>query len=478
MSTVAISFLAFLGLFLGVGILSVRRKKDTTADYLVASRNVNPWFVALSAVATNNSGFMFVGLIGTTFTEGISSMWIMIGWVFGDYLMWLWGIPRALRTHSEATDTVTIPSFLGHGLGKNRIVTIVAGLITLIFLGTYAAAQLTAGGKALLAAFGWEEVIGAAIGAAIVLIYCFSGGIRASIWTDVVQSIVMLLAMVGLCAVAVDHLGGFGSMWATLAEQDPQLIAINPASTQFGTVLFIAGWFVAGMGVVGQPHIMIRVMAITSPEDMDTARNVYFVWNLLFAAAAITVGLAARAALTDADFLAAFPDAIAADRELALPLLAGKLFPPVLVGMVLAGLFAATMSTADSQVLSCSAALTQDLFPQAGKRHIMVKLGTVFVCILVFSLTFAGQSVFQLVVLAWSALAAGLGPLLIVRALNRAVSARVAVWMMVTGIVTVLLWRYSWELSASLYDVMPGMAAGFVVYLVAGAWNAWEPASN
>jgi len=358
-------------------------------------------------------------------------------------------------------------------------VTIVAGLITLVFLGTYAAAQLTAGGKALLAAFGWQEVIGAGIGAGIVLVYCFSGGIRASIWTDVVQSIVMLVAMVGLCAVAVFHLGGFDGLWATLEAQDPTLISVTPESTQFGAALFIFGWFVAGMGVVGQPHIMIRVMAITSPEDMGTARQVYIVWNVLFAAAAICVGLAARAALTDADFTTAFPDAInPLDRELALPLLATKLFPPVLVGMVLAGLFAATMSTADSQVLSCSAALTQDLFPRAGQRHLMVKLGTVFVCILVFGLTFAGQSVFQLVVLAWAALAAGLGPLLVVRALGRAVTARVAVWMMLSGIATVLLWRYSLELSGSLYDVMPGMAAGFLVYLVAGAWNAWDTAAD
>jgi len=478
MSTVAISFMVFLGLFLGVGVLSALRMKSTTEDYLVASRNINPWFVALSAVATNNSGFMFVGLIGTTFVDGISSMWLMIGWVFGDWLMWLWGIPRALRERSEASDTVTIPSFLGHGLGKNRAVTIVAGVITLIFLGTYAAAQLTAGGKALFAAFGWQEIIGAAIGAGIVLLYCFSGGIRASIWTDVVQSIVMILAMIGLCVVGVQHLGGFESMWATLASQDPQLVAMTPASPQFGAVLFIAGWFVAGMGVVGQPHIMIRVMAISSPEEMVTARKVYLVWNVLFAAAAITVGLAARAALSDADFLAAYPEMLEPDHELALPLLAGKLFPPVLVGMVLAGLFAATMSTADSQVLSCSAALTQDIFPQAGKQHLVVKLGTVVVCFLIFGLTFVGDSVFQLVVLAWSALAAGLGPLMIVRALGRPVTARVGVWMMIAGIVTVLLWRYSWALSGALYDVMPGMTAGFLVYLVAGAWNAWSPQND
>ena len=133
MSTVSLSFLCFLSLFLGVGIYSATRMKKSTDDYLVASRSVKPWLAALSAVATNNSGFMFVGLIGTTFTDGISSMWIMIGWVFGDYLMWLWGIPRALRARTEATNTVTIPSFLGHGLGKNRAVTIVAGLVTRVF---------------------------------------------------------------------------------------------------------------------------------------------------------------------------------------------------------------------------------------------------------------------------------------------------------------------------------------------------------
>ncbi len=477
MNAVAISFLAFLGLFLGVGILSSLRKKATTEDYLLASRSVNPWFVALSAVATNNSGFMFVGLIGTTFTDGISAMWLMVGWVAGDYLMWLWGIPTQLRARSEATGTVTIPSFLGNGLP--RPVTILAGLITLVFLGTYAAAQLTAGGKALLAVFGWQEVVGAAIGAGIVLIYCFSGGIRASIWTDVVQSCVMIIAMTGLCIAAVTHLGGFDAMWAKLEGISPQLVSLTPESPRFGFVMFLIGWLAAGMGVVGQPHIMIRVMAITSPKDMGTARRVYLVWNTLFAAAAILVGLAARAALTDADFAAAFPDAAnPLDREMALPLLADKLFPPVLVGMVLAGLFAATMSTADSQVLSCSAALTQDLFPQAGKQHKMVKMGTVVVCALVFGLTFVGQSVFQLVVLAWAALAAGLGPLLVVRALGRPIRPRAAIGMMLAGIATVLVWRYGLKLSSGIYDVLPGMAAGFAVYLAAGGWRNAQATSE
>lgn len=142
MNTVAISFIIFLSCFLGVGIYASTRKQTNTEDYLVASRSVSPWFMALSAVSTNNSGFMFVGLIGSTFTEGFSSVWLMAAWVFGDYLGWLSGVPEKLRRRSEELGAVTIPSFLGKGLSGGRSVTIIGGLITLVFLGIYASTQL------------------------------------------------------------------------------------------------------------------------------------------------------------------------------------------------------------------------------------------------------------------------------------------------------------------------------------------------
>ena len=207
MNTIAASFFFFLLCFLGVGIYASTRKKDTTDDYLVASRGVNPWLIALSAVSTNNSGFMFVGLIGSTYSEGFSSMWLMAGWVLGDYLGWLSGVPQRLRVRSEALGALTIPSFLGNGLTKGRMVTLTGGVITLVFLGIYAAAQLTAGSKALHVLFGWNHSVGAILGAVIVMVYCFAGGIRASIWTDAVQSVVMIVAMVLLFVVAVVHCG-------------------------------------------------------------------------------------------------------------------------------------------------------------------------------------------------------------------------------------------------------------------------------
>ncbi|MFP6684349.1 MAG: sodium/proline symporter, partial [Polyangiaceae bacterium] len=353
MNTISVSFLLFLSVFLGVGIYSASRKKDTAEDYLVASRDVHPWLAALSAVATNNSGFMFIGLIGTTFTEGLSSMWIMLGWVTGDYVAWLMKIPDRLRIESERVGAVTIPSFIGSssedGGRPSRAATVVAGLITLAFLGIYSAAQLSAGSKALHSMFGWSYEVGAILGALIVVIYCFAGGIRASIWTDAVQSVVMFVSMALLLIVTVSHTGGWGAMWTSLEQMNPQFVSVWPAAPKFGLFMYIIGWMFAGFGVIGQPHIMVRAMAIDSPDSMASARRVYVFYNALFAAIAIAVGLAARAALpglTEGFDLATF------DAELALPKLALALLPGVIVGLCLAGLFAATMSTADSQILS------------------------------------------------------------------------------------------------------------------------------
>ena len=473
MNTIAISFFVFLSLFLGVGVYSASRKQATADDYLVASRQVHPWLAALSAVATNNSGFMFIGLIGMTFTEGLSSIWIMLGWVVGDYVAWLMKIPDRLRIESERTGRITIPSFIGAGQDGGRAATVVAGLITLAFLGIYSAAQLNAGSKALHSMFGWNYEVGAILGALIVVVYCFAGGIRASIWTDAVQAIVMFFSMALLLVVTVHHAGGVGSMWSSLAQLDQQFVSVWPEAPRFGLLMFIVGWMFAGFGVVGQPHVMVRAMAIDSADNMASARRVYVFYNAVFAVAAIGVGLAARATLPgliDGFEMASF------DAELALPMLALALLPSVIVGMCLAGLFAATMSTADSQILSCSAVLTQDLFPKAGKSYAMMKGATIFIAAVALGISLyaialerAGEEsgVFQLVVLAWAALAAGLGPALILRCFQCNLPSAVAAGTMIGGIAGVIVWRYGLGWNGAIYDVLPGMASGFAVY---GLW--------
>ncbi len=277
----------------------------------------------------------------------------------------------------------------------------------------------------------------------------------------------MFGAMLLLCLVALGEAGGFSSMWTTLASAplppDPtpgsaELTSFMPPDLKYGFALFMIGWLVAGIGVVGQPHIMVRAMAVDAVENMATTRRVYVVWNALFAAAAILVGLAARAILTGAEVIA--------DPELALPLLSMELLPGPIVGLILAGLFAATMSTADSQVLSCSAAITQDIFPEAGKDYTKVKLGTLAVMVVVLGMALVGGSVFDLVVLAWSGLASGLGPLLVLRCFDKKVSANLGVAMMVGALTAVATWRFGLELTGAVYDVVPGMVTGFAIYFV------------
>jgi sodium/proline symporter len=460
---IALSFIAFLLLFTGVGIYSASRHKNTTADYLLASRDVNPWLTGLSAFATAHSGGMFISTIGWTYQVGISSMWLLVGWFLGDYLAWFF-IHKPLRILSEETSSETIGAFLAQDPKKNRSIAVTSAIITITFLGAYAAAQFLAGSKALHVVFGWNYSWGIILGAVIVVTYCFSGGIRASIWTDALQSGLMMVAMILLLIIAVQTCGGFGELWQRLGAIDPTLVDPIPQNLEYGFGLFMLSWLVAGVGVVGQPHIMIRAMVLNRPEKMGLTRNIYAIAYVIFSTAAVIVGLSARVLL---------PGLIeGGDPELALPKMAIALLPALLVGVVLAGIFAAVISTADSQILSCSAALTQDLFPGMAHSYRLVKVGTLIVTAIILAIALASdKNMFALGVFAWSALASGLGPILILRVWRFPVGAAVGVTMMLVGIAVAAIWNGVFKLSGSIYEVLPGMLAGFLVYGVSKIKN-------
>ena len=456
---IAVTFIIFLLLFTGVGIYSATRKQNTTTDYLLASRNVNSWLTALSAMATGQSGLLFIGQVGFAYKIGISSLWLTIGWAIGDYLAW-WLVFKKLRNLSEEMASDTVSSFLGQNIKGSRAIAVISALITIVFLGSYAAAQLVAGSKALNTVFGWNYNLGIIIGAVIVVIYCFSGGIRASIWTDAVQAIIMVGSLLLLLIVAVVNCGGVGNLWQSLAAIDPTLINWDASQQPWGFIPFFIGWLVAGFGVVGQPHIMVRAMAIDSAEHIGFARNLKTSLGLINSVSATGIGMTARVMLPDL--------MTSGDPELALPYLSLELLPVVLVGLMLAGLFSASMSTADSQILSCSAALTQDIFPHTAKSYKLAKLGTLTVTAIILALALIGDNnVFALVTFSWSALASGLGPLLILRVWQQEVNPSAAISMMLVGIVTALFWNLGLQLSDAVYEVLPGMAAGMAVYGIA-----------
>lgn len=464
---VLVSFGFFLLLFVVIGVLSVLKRQQTTQDYLLASHDVKPWLVALSAIATNNSGYMFVGQIGFTYMYGLQSIWLMIGWIAGDFLMSLF-VHKNLRIHTEQQHALSFAGALSKWHGTNyKYLRIIGGLITLAFLGTYAAAQLNAGSKALHALFGWDYAMGAIIGSVIVLLYCFAGGIRASIWTDAAQSFVMIGAMALMLFMALSELGGFSSFMSGLKSVSPDYMDWFPSGHPWGDAyagpfLFVLGWFFAGMGVIGQPHIMVRFMAMDKAEHIFRARVYYYGWYIAFYSLTILAALAARLLI---------PETTGFDAELALPTLAGQLLPEVLVGLVLAGLFAATMSTADSQILACTAAITRDFAPKKFSGYMANKLATIFVTAVALTIALSGnESVFSLVLIAWSALASAFAPLLIVYALKQKVTEALALTMMLGGVGTMLLWRY-FDLNDITYEIAPGILAGLMIFVIGKAIN-------
>ncbi len=459
MTVIVVSFLAVLLVITAIGAASVFRARGTPEDYLVASRSVHPALTALSSVATNNSGYMFVGLVGFAYAAGLQAMWLQIGWILGDMVAWAW-LHRRVRQESEKHDVKSLPTLLGkahgHG-GSHRRVVVASALLTLFLLSAYAAAQLNAGSKALHVLFGWDEAVGAVIGAVIVVIYCFAGGIRASIWTDVAQSFIMIISLSLLAGMAVSEIGGFAALFSTLREIDPALVQIIPGGLALGFAPWFVGFVFGGFGVIGQPHILVRTMAMRSASEIPRARRVYFAWFIPFSIASVLVGLTARVLLPDLN-----------DVELALPQLGLDLLPGVLVGFLLAGLFSATMSTADSQILASSAAITHDLAPRIGRSYLATKLGTLVIAAMALAIALTGpRSVFALVLMAWSALATTLGPVLLLRMLRWPMSDNLALAVMGSGLGGMALWRYLLHLDGAIYEIFPGLVAAFGVYGIA-----------
>ncbi|MDX8406636.1 MAG: sodium/proline symporter, partial [Mariprofundus sp.] len=366
------SFLGFMLLFVVIGGLSYLQSKKTSEDYLVANRSMAPWLVGLSAVATNNSGYMFTGMIGFTYSTGLSSIWLMLGWIAGD-LAASFSIMKRLRQVAEQRDLHSFGGLLAdwHGEGFNKLRRI-SGLLIVIFLGAYAAAQFNAGSKALHVLFDWDLKTGAILGAVLVLFYSFMGGIRASIWTDVAQSFVMLLSMGIMMIIGISSVGGSDMLLGQLHSVSATYMNWFPDGGWLSVVLFVLGWVFAGFGVAGQPHIVVRYIALDNVNHIGRFRLWYYGWFISFYAATVVVGLLARLLL---------PDVNGFDAELALPSLALQILPDALVGLMLAGLFAATMSTADSLVLSCTASVSRDLFPDHKAGYWQTKMITVGVVV-------------------------------------------------------------------------------------------------
>ena len=455
-----LSFLFFMTIFAGVGLASMFVKEDTTDDYLVAGRGMHPALAALSAVSTWNSGYMFIGAVGFTFMMGYNVIWLGLLSTIGQIVAWAW-LYKFIQQEGENRGVRSLSSLVAEKAGAPEAK--LAAVLSVLFLSIYAAAQLTSGGKALLVMMGWPEMVGILIGFVLVVAYCYAGGIRASIWTDAVQSCVMIVGSLILCWIALGDVGGFSGMHDGLKSQDPALVNLMPPDLRFGFSMWAFAFLLGGLAVAGQPQVVSRVMTLGSDSDRKQAMIWFFVWQTPFIFLMTIVGLSSRVLFSAADF----------DPELGLPMLAMDTMPAIGVGMILASIFAATMSTADSQVLACTAAITDDIKPEWSQDHKTTKKVTLVVAAFATMISIGGlyipggDSVFALVVLAVYGLGGVFVPLLIIRWMGYKPDSKHSIAMMIAAFVGVIGWSFGGFAGADgVFPSIPGMGAAFATHFV------------
>ncbi|MPQ77259.1 sodium/proline symporter [Hydrogenovibrio sp. JE_KL2] len=478
---ILMTFLGFLLLFFLIGVSSYFFSHKTTSDYLVAGKSVSPALVGLSAIATNNSGFMFIGMIGATYTMGLSSMWLMVGWIFGDFIAQKLAV-KQIQRHAQADSVHSFGGLIVHWLvresaGKTSLAQAfrlrqLIGILTLVFLVVYAAAQLKAGTKATQVLLGWSPETGIYLAAMIIFVYSLMGGLRASIWTDVAQSIVMLFGMASLAVFGILALmSSEQSVWQQLVNAAPHYMNWLPSDmTSTAAILFVIGWIFGGMGVIGQPQIVIRFMTLHPERTPGEMQAYYYAWFVTFYSLTVLVGLLSRLLI---------PVTAGFDAETALPTLATELMPKVFAGLILAALFAATMSTVDSLVLSCSAALTRDLTRKPTQSLYFTKFATFTILTVAVLIAISNnQTVFKMVLDAWGLLGSAFGPLIIWLSLDKRVTQNQAILMILSGITVFVLFSY-FDWMSEVYPVAFGMLAGLVAaWLSSAALSLQKQASR
>ena len=457
---VILSFIFFMSIFAGIGLASMRVKKDTTDDYLVAGRGMSPPLAALSAVSTWNSGYMFIGFIGFTYTMGYTVAFLAFMSTLGQFVAWMW-LYKFIQKEGKERGVRSLSSLVAEKAGAPEAK--LAGVLSVLFLSVYAAAQLTSGGKALFVMMGWPELVGILIGFVLVVAYCYAGGIRASIWTDAAQSCVMIVGSTILCWISLQEVGGFSGLKDGLNQQDEALTNFLPPGLMFGLTLWIAAFFLGGLSVAGQPQVVSRVMTLGDDKDRKEAMIWFFVWQTPFIILMLIIGLASRVLFTESGF----------DAELGLPMMAMETMPAIGVGMILASIFAATMSTADSQVLACTAAITDDIRPEWNQDHKTTKMVTIAVAAFATLISIAGlyvpgwDSVFQLVVFAVYGLGGVFVPLLIIRWAGYKPDTTHSISMMVAAFSGVFIWTLlGFDGADGVFPSVPGMGAAFITHFV------------
>jgi len=457
------AFISYLLVITLIGVLTSRFSSAGTNEYFLAGRRLNKWVVALSAVVSGRSAWLLIGFTGMAYSQGLSAIWAAVGYIVVEFFLFYF-YARRLRQFSEDHDCITVPDFFAARFNDHKgQLRILLSVIIIVFLTAYVSAQFVGGGKTFASSFGVTPTNGMMITAGIVLLYTLLGGFLAVSLTDFLQAIFMIFALFIVPIVAIVHYGGWDSVAAQLQAEDVNLLRVFGSLGIGGVVGFLG----IGLGSPGNPHIIVRYMSIAKPEALKFAAYVGTFWNVAMALGALFIGLVGRAFT---------PEAALIDQEFLFPALAAQHLHPILFGMVIAAIFAAIMSTADSQLLVAASSVVVDIYQKVIKRDaeipqrrlVLISRVVVFILVvlaIIFGLA-AEKLVFWLVLFAWAGLGAAIGPTSILALFWKRTTRIGVIAGVIAGTLITIVWFYTPALKAMLYELVPAFIIGGVVTVV------------
>ncbi|KFZ29645.1 proline:sodium symporter PutP [Pseudidiomarina atlantica] len=486
--SLALYFIAMLG----IGLYAYKKSTDDVSGYMLGGRRLGPGVTALSAGASDMSGWMLMGLPGAIYMSGVSQLWIAVGLVVGAYLNYIIVAPR-LRMYTEvANDSITIPDYFANRFNdKARLLRVFSSVVIIVFFTLYTSASLVAGGKLFASsAFGLDYSLGLWVTAGVVCAYTLFGGFLAVSMTDFVQGCIMFLALVLVPIVAIFDLGGVASVTDQVRTMNPDFLdffrdgSIADSTVNQLSFLGIISLLAWGLGYFGQPHIIVRFMAIRSVKDIPAARRIGITWMTVSIIGAMITGFVGIAYVAETKMTLN-------DAETIFIIFSQFLFHPLIAGFLLAAILAAIMSTISSQLLVTSSSLTEDFYKaflrrDASQKELVLvgRISVLIVSLVAIALAWNPENtILGLVANAWAGFGAAFGPVIILSLFWKRMNLQGALSGMLVGAATVLFWIYApvledgAALSSVVYEIIPGFILCTVAIIVVSLLTE-APATN
>ena len=501
-----VMFALYLLVMLGIGFVFVSRIRSTT-EYFLGGRGVGAWVTAMSAEASDMSGWLLMGLPGAIFLAGIGKGWVAIGLAAGTILNWIFIAPR-LRVYTEKTKSLTLPGFFSERFRETKKLRLLSAVVILFFFTIYASSGLIAAGKLFEEMFKIPYEWAILIGTATILIYTILGGYLAVCWTDLIQGVLMFGALVVVPILAYMNLPADASetIYAAVKNQEGEAVSpmlLFPDGFGIMAIVGIISSAVWGLGYCGQPHILTRFMSIKDHKLLPRSTWIASIWVLVSLVAAAVIALLARAyylkeitvklaektetqliakaaaagkIISKEDLDVAVDQVVKAASEKVFIDLILDLVNPWVGGILLAAILAAIMSTIDSQLLVSSSALTEDFYTKvlrkdaSTKEQVWVSRGGVLAITLIamglaFALEERSKTIFSIVEFAWGGFGAAFGPVVIMALYSRKTSWQSALCGMLAGFIVMLVWSIA-GFGKYMYEILPGFIAGLVVIII------------